>query len=158
MSPSFMASSILFEWCRILANEIENHPKRKVPVKILRTSNEIHQWVAQKMVEEVKQNNSNGKPTRWILPYGPIGQYRYFMKSVIQQRISLRNLHIFHMDNYLDWQGRPLPIDHPFTIAAACRDNPCLPNCCENRRVHPERASSISLAQFTGLLTMVTSL
>jgi len=123
MSPSYVDSSVLFEWCRIPVNELENHPERKVPIKILKTPYDVHRWVAQEMVEEVKRNNFDGKPTRWILPCGPTGQYPIFIKTVNEEGISLKNVHIFHMDNFLDWQGRPLPIDHPFNLEGWMRKN-----------------------------------
>jgi glucosamine-6-phosphate deaminase len=31
------------------------------------------------------------------------------------ERISLRQTHVFHMDDCLDWEGRHLPLDHPFS-------------------------------------------
>ena len=123
MSPSYVDSSVLFEWCRIPVNELENHPERKVTIKILKTPYDVHRWVAQEMVEEVKRNNFDGKPTRWILPCGPTGQYPIFIKTVNEEVISLKNVHIFHMDNFLDWQGRPLPIDHPFNLEGWMRKN-----------------------------------
>ena len=73
------------------------------------------------MVEEIKRNNAEGRLTRWILPCGPMKQYGYFIKTVNEQKISLRDLHIFHMDNCLDWQGRPLVMDHPFNFEGIMR-------------------------------------
>ena len=67
------------------------------------------------MADEVKANNSAGRPTRWILPCGPTGQYPYFVQLVHDERISLKDVHIFHMDDFLDWQGRPLPSEHPYS-------------------------------------------
>lgn len=66
------------------------------------------------MLEELESNNSAGQPTRWILPCGPTRHYPYFIEVVNKKRISLHNLHVFHMNNFLDWQGRPLSLDHPF--------------------------------------------
>jgi glucosamine-6-phosphate deaminase len=73
----------------------------------------VYQEMAETMIEEVKQNNRKGDPTRWILPCGPRGQYPIFSERVNRERISLKNVHVFHMDDHLDWQGRPLPHDHP---------------------------------------------
>jgi glucosamine-6-phosphate deaminase len=123
MSPSFLDSSDLFEWCRIPTDELEHHPKRKVAIKILKTPDDVHRWVAQDMALEVKQNNAEGKPTRWILPCGPTGQYPYFIKTVNEERISLKNVEVFHMDNFLDWQGRPLSLDNPLNFEGWMRRN-----------------------------------
>ena len=75
------------------------------------------------MADEVKANNALGKPTRWILPCGPTKQYPYFIKYVNEERISLHHLHVFHMDDSLDWQARPLPLDHPFSYEGWMRRN-----------------------------------
>jgi glucosamine-6-phosphate deaminase len=105
----------LYAWCRIPVDNLEHHPKAKVRIKILDTPEEVHRWTARDMADEVKANNENGHPTRWILPCGPTDQYKYFTQHVNEERISLKNLHVFHMDDCLDWQGRPLPLDHPFS-------------------------------------------
>jgi glucosamine-6-phosphate deaminase len=104
----------LFEWCRIPAEALENHPDAKVKIKIVDTPDDVHRWAAHDMVDEVKANNAVGRPTRWILPCGPTKQYKYFIDRVNEERISLRNVHVFHMDDFLDWESRHLPLDHPF--------------------------------------------
>jgi glucosamine-6-phosphate deaminase len=113
--PSFINPNELFEWCRIPVEQLESHPKARFTIKILPTPDEVYRWTAREMLEEVRSNNQEGKPTRWILPCGPKGQYPYFIQAVNEQRISLKNVHIFHMDDSLDWQARPLPLDHPFS-------------------------------------------
>jgi glucosamine-6-phosphate deaminase len=113
----------LIEWCRIPVDELENHPDAKVKIKILDTPDDVHRWGAHDMIQEVKANNATNRPTRWILPCGPTKQYRYFIEQVNAERISLHNLHVFHMDDALDWQGRPLPHDHAFSYEGWMRRN-----------------------------------
>lgn len=113
----------LFEWCRIPADELENHPDAKVKFAIVDTREDVHRWVADDMLAEVKANNAAGRPTRWILPCGPTSQYPIFTKAVNEEGISLHNVHIFHMDDYLDWQGRHLPAGHPLSYETWMRKN-----------------------------------
>src|SRR5690606_5457593 len=68
-------------------------------------------------------NNAAGKPTVWILPVGPTGQYPLLTKICNEERIGWKNVYAFHMDEYLDWQGRPVPIDHPFSFRGYCQRN-----------------------------------
>ena len=103
----------LFEWCRIPVDELENHSDAKVKLKIVETKEDVYHWLANDMLGELKANNAAGKPTRWILPCGPTKQYPIFTKAVNEEGISMRSVHIFHMDDYLDWQGRHLPQGHP---------------------------------------------
>ena len=39
-----------------------------------------------------------------------------FTALVNSRNVSLRNLSIFHMDECLDWQARPLPANHPYNF------------------------------------------
>ncbi len=119
--PSYIDHEALFAWCRIPTAELENHPDARIKIRILPKPDDVHRWTADEMVAEVKTNSEAGRPTRWILPAGPTGQYPYFIHKVNETRLSLRNVHVFHMDDYLDWQGRPLPLDHPFNLEGYMR-------------------------------------
>lgn len=109
-------SQKLFEYCRIPVEQLESHPLAKVKIKVLDAPEDVHRWFAQDMIEEIVRNNTKNNPTRWILPCGPTKQYGFFIQTVNTQRISLKNLHIFHMDDMLDWQGRNIPLTHPFSF------------------------------------------
>jgi len=108
-------SQQLFEWCKIPPEELPNHPDAKVKVRILSKPADVYEDIATTMIDEVKRNNAANKPTRWILPCGPRGQYPIFTQRVNRERIDLKDLHVFHMDDHLDWQGRHLPLDHPYS-------------------------------------------
>jgi len=113
--PAFETSEELFAWCKIPPEELANHPDVKVKFRILPTPADVHEDIARTMIEELKSNNLAMKPTRWILPCGPRAQYRIFTERVNRERITLKNAHIFHMDDHLDWQGRHLSLDHPYS-------------------------------------------
>jgi glucosamine-6-phosphate deaminase len=106
----------LFAWCRIPPEDLPGHPQAKVKLKIVPTASALYQAFADTLLEEVQRHNAAGQPTCWILPCGPRGQYPLFIERVNRERVSLKNVHIFHMDDHLDWQGRPLPLDHPFSL------------------------------------------
>jgi glucosamine-6-phosphate deaminase len=112
---SYDSSEQLFRWCKIPPEELPTHPEAKVRLRILPTPAAIYEDLANIMVDELKHHNELKKPTRWILPCGPRGQYPLFSARINRERISLRDLHVFHMDDHLDWQGRHLPLDHPFS-------------------------------------------
>jgi glucosamine-6-phosphate deaminase len=113
----------LFEWCTIPIEQLEQHPDRKLNIRILEKAADVHYWAARNMADEVKANNAEGRPTRWILPCGPTKQYPIFCGIVNQEHISLSHVHVFHMDDFLDWQGRPLALDHPFSYEGWMRAN-----------------------------------
>ena len=113
----------LIEYLKIPVDELENHPDAKVKIKVYDEKDGMHRWAAQNMINEVKSNNEQGRFTSWILPCGPTKQYHYFTKWVNEQKIDLKNVHVFHMDDNLDWQGRHLPLDHPFSYEGWMRKN-----------------------------------
>lgn len=113
---AYKDSEELFAWCKIPPEELPAHPQAKVKLKIVPTPQAVYEEFANTLLEEVKRNNAAGRPTRWILPCGPRGQYPLFVERVNRERISLKNVHIFHMDDHLDWQGRHLSLDHPFCL------------------------------------------
>lgn len=113
---AYKNSQELFEWCKIPVEQLPNHPKAKVKLKIVPTKQDVYRVFADTLADEVKANNAAGRPTRWILPCGPRGEYPLFIERVNRERISLKNVHVFHMDDHLDWQGRHLPLDHPFSL------------------------------------------
>jgi len=112
---AYESSEELFRWCRIPPEELPNHLGAKVKLRILATPRDVYEDIATTMIDELKSNNSATKPTRWILPCGPRGQYPIFTERVNRERISLKHLHVFHMDDHLDWQGRHLSPDHPYS-------------------------------------------
>jgi len=72
--------------------------------------------MARDLIAVIDGNNELGKPTRAIIPCGPKCWYAPFTEMVNAKSVSLRNLTVFHMDECLDWQGRPLPRNHPYNF------------------------------------------
>lgn len=93
----------------------------RYPVNVFETKEALYQRLARQMADEIKANNAAGQPTRWILPVGPKSQYPILAQITNSEHISWQHVHAFHMDEYLDWQGRPVPPDHPFSFRGYCR-------------------------------------
>lgn len=72
--------------------------------------------MAAELVEIIETNNNQNRPTRAIVPCGPKCWYEPFTELVNSKNISLVKLFVFHMDECLDWQGRPLPKNHPYNF------------------------------------------
>lgn len=100
----------LYAWCRIPVDELENHPDARCRIKVFEDKNDVSVLAGNMMADEVIENNKQGRITKWILPAGPMGQYEYFAKRVNEERISLKNVYVFHMDELLDWETRPFPV------------------------------------------------
>ncbi len=105
----------LYRWCSLPVEELAQHGP-KIPFEIVEDSREMGRKMARELVETVTANNRAGHPTRAIIPCGPMAWYQPFAEMVNTERVSLRELTVFHMDECLDWQGRLLPVEHPYNF------------------------------------------
>ena len=113
----------LYQWCKIPYSELENHPLRKTPFRLCRDSQEMGRIMARELVDELQAHNRRGEITRSIIPCGPNCWYEPFTALVNQEKVSLANLVVFHMDECLDWQGKPLPRNHPYNFHSFMEDH-----------------------------------
>jgi glucosamine-6-phosphate deaminase len=93
----------------------------KVRVEIVPDLDGLYSHFARSIADEIKAHNAAGSPTRLILPVGPVGQYPLLVRICNEERVSWRDVHTFNMDEYLDWQGRPIPLDHPLSFEGYMR-------------------------------------
>ncbi|HMN62114.1 MAG TPA: hypothetical protein PJ988_17220, partial [Anaerolinea sp.] len=106
----------LYEWCRVQPGDLETHPGRKMPFRLCAGSQEMGQIMARELVDEIQAHNARGEVTRAIIPCCPSCWYRPFTDLINHERVSLRGLVVFHMDECLDWQGRELLRAHPYSF------------------------------------------
>ncbi|MEO5979073.1 MAG: hypothetical protein ABIS36_23130 [Chryseolinea sp.] len=106
----------LYPWCNIPYDELLHHPDRKIPFRLVKDSKEMGELMARELADLIKSNNSRGQLTRAIIPCGPACWYEPFTALINLEKISLKALTVFHMDECLDWQGRELPRNHPYSF------------------------------------------
>jgi len=106
----------LYKWCRVPAEDLTNHPDLKIRFTLVKGSSEMGEVMARELVDEIESHNGKGEPTRAIIPCGPRCWYEPFTRMVNNEKVSLKALCVFHMDECLDWQGRPLPGSHPYNF------------------------------------------
>jgi len=106
----------LFAWCKVPFAKLENHPQLKIPFRLCRDSDEMGALMARELADEIQSHNRRHEITRAIIPCGPSCWYQPFADLVNREKVSLKNLVVFHMDECLDWQGRELPRDHPYSF------------------------------------------
>ena len=108
--------SDLYRWCKVPGDELVKHPDLRVKFRTVRDSAEMGQLMAADLVAVIEENNARGLPTRAIIPCGPNCWYAPYTKLINAKNVSLKNFTVFHMDECLDWQGRPLPTNHPYNF------------------------------------------
>ena len=72
-----------------------------VSFKTVPTEWDVYFDMALVMLDEIVKNNEKGKRTVMIVPVGPTAQYPILARLVNQLRVSLRNVWLFNMDEYL---------------------------------------------------------
>lgn len=107
----------LRRWCSVPAESLRDRIDSRVKLVVHPDKEYLARAMCDALAEELVRNNRLGKATRWILPCHK-GQFRHLVERINRERISMENVHIFHMDDFLDWQGRPYPVRDAFT---SCR-------------------------------------
>ncbi len=90
--------------------------RARLPFRLVADNAALLADFAHSILDEIRGNNQRGAPSRLILPVGPVAQYRRVVEVSNRERISWRNVHTFNMDEFLDWQGRPIPLSHPLSF------------------------------------------
>ena len=104
----------LYTWCSIPAEQLVNHPKIKIPFRLSGNSDEMGEVMARDFIDEII--SAAGKPFRAIVPCGPKCWYAPFTRIINDEKVSLKNVTIFHMDECLNWEGKLLPKNHPYNF------------------------------------------
>lgn len=88
----------------------------KVRLDLFSNLDDLFEQFARSIADVILANNQADRPTRLILPVGPVLQYPRLVEICNRERISWKNVHTFNMDEYCDWQGRSVPEDHPLSF------------------------------------------
>lgn len=84
----------------------------KIPVYAKNSSEEVFRIIADIMADTILEHNREGRNTVFIVPVGPVGQYPFFVERVNRERISLKNVYFFNMDEYMIDENTCIPEDH----------------------------------------------
>ncbi len=93
----------------------------KIPFRLLPDIPTLLEHFARSIADEIKLHNERGEPTRLILPVGPVKHYPKLVEITNREHISWKNVHVFQMDEFLDWQGRLIPESHPLSFVGFMR-------------------------------------
>ena len=88
----------------------------KLPILKLGDSGEVFYEMAAEMCAAIRANNAAGKPTVFICPVGPVGQYPIFVRLVNREQLSLKNCWFINMDEYLNDDGQWIAEENPLSF------------------------------------------
>ncbi|MDQ3890172.1 MAG: hypothetical protein M3312_06425 [Actinomycetota bacterium] len=101
-------------WLAIPAEELAE--RSPLPLTIVETRDDLYRHFAREMFDEAAEAARTGRELAVVVPLGPKGHYPLLAEMVNEARLSLAHVTFFGMDNWLDWQARPLPLEHPFNL------------------------------------------
>lgn len=105
-----LTSKEIIDWCSIPLEELITKSDIKTKLEVRPNRTVMMEEIGNLMADEVVEHNKIGIPTKWVLPAGPCDEYDTFIQRVNTEQIDCRNLWVFHMDEFLDWQSRPYPV------------------------------------------------
>ena len=107
------------ELMRVSVNELRT--KARTPFRLLPDTGALLDHFAHAIADEIRSHNERGEATRLILPVGPTKHYPLLAEITNREKISWRHVHVFQMDEFLDWQGRLIPEEHPLSFVGYMR-------------------------------------
>jgi glucosamine-6-phosphate deaminase len=109
-----MDNADLLELTAIPVSELRGRARTRF--RLVRDIPALLEDFAVSILTEVREAALSGTPARLILPVGPVAQYKHVVETSNRHGISWAHVHVFAMDEFLDWQGRPIPQEHPLSF------------------------------------------
>ena len=96
-----------------------------LPLRIADNDTDLYWRLALDRYQEIHAANNAGRPAVFIVPVGPVFQYRRFVELVDAIPLDLSGLHLFFMDEYLADDAATGPqavsVDHPLSFEGFIR-------------------------------------
>jgi glucosamine-6-phosphate deaminase len=102
------------DYLNVPAGDLGKGTNVKVTVKTDMAS--IAEAVAQDMYDEIAGAKKQGREATLIVPVGPVDQFPILAKRINKERLSVRDVVLINMDEYLTDDDRWIPIDHPLSF------------------------------------------
>lgn len=104
---------------RLPAGQLGRHAR--LPLRIFDQASDLFEELASFIADLIARRNAEGLRTVLILPVGPKKHYPRLAEVTNARRISWKNVFCFNMDEWMDWQCRLLPLDHPWSFQGYMR-------------------------------------
>jgi glucosamine-6-phosphate deaminase len=117
--PQAISPQALRSWLSVPLDELAS--RSRIPLTILPTPADVHRRFADDLFSELRDARVAGSELKLIVPVGPTGQYPLLAELVNDADLALDHVTFFGMDEWLDWQCRPLPLGHRFSLQGTFR-------------------------------------
>lgn len=105
---------MLPDYLKIPATELGKGTNVKVTIKSDMAS--IAQALADDMLAEILRAKNERRNATFIIPVGPVDQFPILAKALNEKKISIRDVCLINMDEYLTDADEWVPMDHPLSF------------------------------------------
>lgn len=102
------------DYLKVPASDLGKGTTVKVTIKSDMAS--IGDAVAQDMYHEIVDAKKQGREATLIVPVGPVDQFPILAKRINKERLSIRDVVLINMDEYLTDDDQWIPIEHPLSF------------------------------------------
>jgi glucosamine-6-phosphate deaminase len=101
---------------------LAEHANPDFRIALVDDPREFYAQFAADLVGRVRAARDEGRPLVAILPVGPMPQYEIAAGVINRERLSLRHVHTFNMDEYANEDGVTAPVSWPGSFQRAMLD------------------------------------
>jgi glucosamine-6-phosphate deaminase len=94
----------------ITRSELTRHPNPDFAISVVDDAAEFYERFARDLVDRIRAARDEDRQFAAILPVGPMPQYDIATRLINEERLSLRHVHTFNMDEYANEDGVTAPI------------------------------------------------
>jgi glucosamine-6-phosphate deaminase len=115
------------EACRhareISRSRLAEHSNPEFRIRIIEDPTDFYRSFAADLVDRICAARDEGRQFVALLPVGPMPQYEIAAAMINEQRISLRHVHTFNLDEYADEDGATAPLSWVGSFQRAMQEN-----------------------------------
>jgi glucosamine-6-phosphate deaminase len=107
---------------RIPRERLAEHANADFRIAVVDDAREFYARFAEDLVSRIWAARDAGRDFVAILPVGPMPQYELAARRINEERLSLRHVHTFNMDEYANEDGVTAPASWPGSFQRAMRE------------------------------------
>jgi glucosamine-6-phosphate deaminase len=107
---------------RIPRERLTEHPNPDFRIAVVDDARDFYARFAEDLVSRIRAARDAERDFVAILPVGPMPQYELAARAINAERLSLRHVHTFNMDEYANEDGVTAPASWPGSFQRAMRE------------------------------------
>jgi glucosamine-6-phosphate deaminase len=101
---------------------LAEHPNPEFRIAVVDDADDFYTRFAADLVDRARAARDERRQFVAILPVGPMPQYEIAARMINEERLSLRHMHSFNMDEYANEEGVTAPVSWPGSFQRAMHE------------------------------------